>query len=465
MRAVLKAAALLVYGFLMYMVVFGVMVFAVYQPMPTDIDYDVETLRSPADETAYVHLVEERTYSLDVRLALVEAATTSIDFSTYAVRTDRSRDIVYGALLEAADRGVKVRLVIDASGVMGFYGENTAYVNAMASHPNITLVLYEPLSLWPPYAGHNRLHDKLWVVDERYGMVGGRNIGDRYFLESMPAEDATHDRDILVFGEETVSAVAEMRAYFDEMIDHRYTRTITRESTDATQALQASMIDDYHDYIDERALDSAALLTAIHDEAFAVGRATFVRSPLNRMHKTPVLMRTIVALSEGADDIFVQTPYFVLDRALRQEIAPWFDQNLTVLTNNPATNPNIPGMSGYLNIRNELAGHWALYEYQGTGSLHMKTVLIDNDITVIGSLNIDPRSAFLSTESAIVVYSEPFNAHVRDTIDNEYLAQSLRVLPDGDYASGPVEPIPFDGFQRAFATITRFLLRFVPFML
>ncbi len=465
MKRLVKRLALLLYCVLMYYVIFGMLVFAVHQPMPSDLDYDTNRMRTTDDEATWAYLVESRTHAFDVRLALIESATERIDMTTYLIRTDHSRNILFGALLEAADRGVEVRLVIDGAGMLGLYGQNRAYRDALAAHPNITLALFEPITPFPPYALQNMLHDKLWVIDERYGMVGGRNVGDRYYLESMPAEASTHDRDVLVYGDETIDAVADMIAYIDELFAYEHTELLNASESHDTASLQTMMKDAHDDYVDERGLDATLIMASIHADAIAINRATFLRSPLERMHKSPVIVRTLVELAEHYDDIFVQTPFFVLDRALLEELDSLQGKTITMLTNSPAGNPNYPALSGYMLVRERFAAQGTVYEYQGSESLHAKTVMMGNDITIIGSLNIDPRSAFLSTESVIVIYSESFNAHIHEVIAQEYLAQSLQVDATGDYLDGPIEPLEMSDFRRITLRVLSVFARLFSYML
>ncbi len=425
-----KTLGFFVFFVFFYIVIFGGLVFKVYQPAPTDLTYDIETLRTPSEETTYAYLVEARNDALNIRLALIENAEVRIDVSYYSVHPNESRDIFYGALLAAADRGVSVRFIIDGFIEGGLYGDQSV-VDALASHENITFKYYEPFQFLRMYAFNNRLHDKLVIVDGQYGLMGGRNIGDRYFMDLDEDSKMVHDRDILIFGEVGHSTIMSMHAYYDELFESDYAHAHLYQERLDQDTTRLHLLDAYYTYIS--ALDLTERLEAIHEEAVLVERASFLRSPLNRMHKEPVVFNTIIDLAMHYDTLYVQSPYIIIDETMAALFEPLKNHEITVLTNNYIDNPNLWAVSGYMRSRNHVAQHTNLYEYHGDIGIHSKTMMMGNEITIIGSSNIDPRSAFLSTESMMVVYSPDFYDYV-DGVIASYLEESLLVESDGSYA-------------------------------
>ncbi|HZK20062.1 MAG TPA: phospholipase D-like domain-containing protein, partial [Treponemataceae bacterium] len=156
----------------------------------------------------------------------------------------------------------------------------------------------------------------------------------------------------------------------------------------------------------------------------------FVHNPIGRKNQDPWCLKKILKLASNSNDsIFLQSPYVIPSRHMKSE----FDKydinlnNVSILTNSLASSPNIPAVSGYLHKRNNIIKSGArIYEYQGPQSIHSKTYVFDNHISVIGSFNLDARSSFLSTESMVVITSEKFAKIVHKNIQND-LDNSLQL--------------------------------------
>src|SRR5690554_1111140 len=101
--------------YFIYLYIFGVFIFKFYSPKETEIEYDVATLTSVSDEDTYVYLLEERELSFLARLAIIEEANSSVDISYYSINDGKARDIFYGALLNASQKGVYIRLIVEGT--------------------------------------------------------------------------------------------------------------------------------------------------------------------------------------------------------------------------------------------------------------------------------------------------------------------------------------------------------------
>ncbi len=427
MKKTIKSTLFLLYFFLTYTLIFGVFVFNLPLVSPTTIEYDVESMKQPSDETLYAFLLERGDIALDARLALIEAATETIHISYYTIHGGMGRDLYFGALLEAAERGVEIQIIIDDI----FYRQTRDHAlpyNALMAHDRVTFKLYEPYKPHIPPTIQNRLHDKLMMVDDTYGMIGGRNIGDRYF--HFPGVDTsyTHDRDVLVFGDESIQPVKEMNAYYEELFNSQFSVEHTHDLTTEIRAEQQRMVDAFIDYQTHHLAQDT--LASIHLSAHEIDNATFLRGPLTRMHKDPVVLRTISELAMHYDYWFVQSPYIIFSSLMNESLpVPTDETVIEVLVNTPALSPNTFAMSGYVRYRTLMAEVASVYEYQGNHSLHGKSMIFGEEISVIGTLNLDPRSATLSTESMMVIYSESFTHDFMQVIEG-YKAESLILNPD-----------------------------------
>lgn len=449
-----------IYFFIAYTVFYGGLVFNLPMHSPSDLNYDKETLKTAIHPDTKAYILDDLKTSFDARLALIEAAETSIKISYYSIHEGESRDIFYGALLAAADRGITVEIIIDY--IFYYQTRGSALPNkALYSHENIDFRLYEPYQPWQPYTLHNRLHDKMMIIDESHGLLGGRNIGDRYYVLNQEEDHAnkTFDRDILVFSSDTNPTVLKMQDYYEELFDSPYTVKRTHTPNEKHLNEQIRLKARYQDYSTSAAIET--LLTTIEADAIAVQSAHFLRSPLDRFHKQPVVLKTLSALANDYDRWVVQSPYIIFHRFMLDALPKETPDDFIILTNAQAVTANVFAMSGYQRYRPYLAREATLYEYQGPGSIHAKGMIFGDEISVIGSLNLDPRSATLSTESVILIVSNDFAQHYQ-TILESYISSSLEVMDDGSYVqNAEVEAEEISRFKdiaiRLIGVFTRFM--------
>ena len=157
--------------------------------------------------------------ALAARLNLIANAETSLIVGSYLYADDESGYTVAAALLDAADRGVQVRIVVDGLvGRFNFWGGDLGY--ALGTHPNIELRYYNDLNLLAPWGLSARYHEKYVIADGRAFVLGGRNISDEFLTEEEhPAYN--YDLDVLMWRESPAqgSAAAALTAYFDRLWD------------------------------------------------------------------------------------------------------------------------------------------------------------------------------------------------------------------------------------------------------
>ena len=464
MKELLRHGLWIVYLIFFQIFIFAVVIFQVRSPLPSNLEYDVDALRETPIQDSYAYLLECRQEALNVRLALIHQAKTSIALTSYAIYDGQARDVLYGALLSAAERGVTVRLVIDGF-IEGRFMSDYQTTTYLMTHPNIEIRFFEPFSIWRPHAVQNRLHDKLLIIDEQYGIIGGRNIGDRYFLDTSNSVAVTYDRDVLIFGRPSSQAVQDMSMYFNELYNHPFShREKPSEPSSSSEAVKQNLLEAHEDFIVAETLDLDSIMNHLHEAAIQTGTITFLRSPLNRMHKKPVIFNTLQQLAGAYEAFFVQTPYFIADRTMRAHFPNFSDVEVTVLTNSPITNPNLLAVAGYMSVRQSLAARTTLYEYHARSSIHAKTILMGDDITVIGSYNIDPRSVSLSTESVVVIHSVAFQSVVREAIE-PLITSSLHITATETMNPYEIEIIEETRIRRVLRSVLQYVIRPFDYML
>lgn len=444
-------------GLIVYFIYLIVSVMIIYK-LPifigSDLEYDASEMLTVSNKNSYAYLVEDTDEAMDIRLALIEEAKATISIAYYKYLDDRAGAIFTGALLKQANAGIKINIVIDGKSV----AKRNVY-KVLASHENITFSGYEPINLLLPYRANNSLHDKMLVIDEKYGLIGGRNIDERFLFSDN--KTVTLDRDVLVYStNDSSEAGSEMKAYIDELSASKYVKQYKITSKEKYAKYGIDMIAKYNEH-----RSNGYNLEDKLSNAVAVDRVSFVRSPLTRFTKEPVLFDVVTQLMATSNDIVIQSPYITQSYLLKRHFSMSKDKNITLLTNNMSTNPNIPSLSGYVRIRQQLAKDYKLYELQNENSIHAKTITIGDDISIIGSQNMDHRSMFLSTESSVVIYSKEFQDVLNKELDKLF-DESLLVNADGTYeVSVTVEPVKSKSFKKVLIKILSWISYFFNEML
>jgi putative cardiolipin synthase len=369
-----------------------------------------------------VALVEERVYSGISRIDLMERAQHSLDISYYTIQSDTSGDIFWGVVLSAAQRDVQVRILLD--GIFHpFRGCDRDILYGLQAHPNIEVRFYEPLNLAKPWTWHNRLHDKHIIVDEKYAMIGGRNIGDKYFLKDFSGANV-HDRDVVIINTDVnntnTSVISDFQCYFQELWDHDYTTT-RRQPSARHLACGQQKNEQLLNFIQQTRENRPDIFTPQDWKAvsFTAKKVTLINNPIQRGTKEPWVWAEMACLMEQSEQsILVQSPYFIPTRAMRKAFPGQLsDEEIVLLTNNVNSSPNYFGMAGYYKHRNRLMEMAStIYEYHGDGSIHAKSMVIDERLSIVGSFNVDSRSTFLSTETMVVIDSPEFTQHLLEAI-------------------------------------------------
>jgi putative cardiolipin synthase len=383
--------------------------------------------------------------ALLARLALADRAKHSIDLQYYIFHGDATGKLVAQHLLAAADRGVRVRILLDDL----HEGPRDAVLHALAGHPNIEIRVFNPFherasSAWglgKQFLGdfarlNRRMHNKAYVVDGAAAIVGGRNIGDEYFDAS--GDVNFRDLDVLLIG----PVVAEVSRVFDaywnsgpstpiEAFAHPDVAPV--EIGKVRKALAESASEVRTTEYGAGVLTEAGELRAkgIRPNEWAWGPAEFLADGPDKV--TPEVDAKALHLApkvrewlDGAQRrILLISPYFVPGDTgvayLAAKRANGID--VAVLTNSLASTDAGSVYAAYAAYRPKLlADGVTLYELKpnavrsgkqrhliassdSLSSLHSKLIVVDDDKAFIGSMNLDPRSYNLNTEDGVVLES------------------------------------------------------------
>ena len=392
-----------------------------------------------------------------------QLAGRSLDLIYYIWRTDLTGWLLVADLLAAADRGVRIRLLLDDVNVQGF---DPAFL-ALNQHPQIEVRLFNPtrnrghvlrrgLEMVLGLARFNRrMHCKAWIADGRLAIVGGRNIGDTYFGAVDQGERNSIDADLMVVG----SAVAEVETHFDLLWNHslvlpilalwpKFRVKLTRFRGRLARRLAEPRAMAFRTQV-LAARDGSAVLSAglrwtdtvriLHDP---VGKAYGLRD-------APWMSETVAAvLAEARQEVRLVTPYFVPGSTGMLPLLALAARGVrvTLLTNGLSATDMILVHGAYRRYRWPLLTAGAqIHEFappadlnRGRDVLHAKIFLIDGRQAIIGSLNLDLRSANMNTEMG-VLFEEP-----------EIVAELIRIV-DHESASDRAYALSLQGGALRFA--------------
>ena len=374
------------------------------------------------ENTERAVIIEKNSQALLERVRLIQNAKDEIILSTFAFKSDESGKLILGALHDAADRGVHVRILVD--GMESWIDmEGNPYFYGLSSHENVEIKLY------------NKANP---IADGKIYILGGRNTYN-YFLGDFPGHK-NFDRDVLVVCDEPQkdNSVNQLWNYFEtiwEQEDCRYFHN-SKKLADRQSVKKAvlELQEGYQQYFEvnkEKICDKDYA-----DETFETEKITLLSNPIHTQAKEPVVWYQLGELMKNAKErVKIHTPYIICNDMMYntwEEIAQKVP-DFSIMTNSVANNGNPFGAADYAKNRNRILETGIdIWEYEGGYSYHGKSILIDDDLSVIGSFNMDMRSTYLDTELMLVIRSKEVNKQLEDGM-MEYESVSRQVLDDGTY--------------------------------
>jgi len=412
-------------------------------------------------------LVPDGISAFALRSLAARKAVRSLDLQYYIWRDDFTGRLLAREVLAAADRGLRVRLLLDDVYVVG--AERTLAV--LAAHPAIEVRIFNAASwrrwgrigfalelLLGGWRLNHRMHNKLWLADGVVAILGGRNIGNEYFDAS--GEFNFRDLDLIVAGEATSEAAAIFERYWhDELARPVESFRSVRRAGRKLPALR-------------RLLRGAASLPAAQPFLERVHSAPAIRRILAEEHDlVPTDAVQILAdppakatgqcsgqgladavhaaLGSAAREVLLISPYFVpgerglamLTSLVRRGV------RVSVVTNSLAATDVVVVHGGYARYRRALLEAGVeIWEMKRSGredtgifgsrgaSLHTKAFVVDGELTFTGSFNLDPRSARLNTEMGGFVRHPALGQRLRaehDRLADPARSYRLGIGPDG----------------------------------
>lgn len=455
---------------------------------------------SEPSESNHAVLLENGSDAMLARLHLIRAATRSIRIQTFIWSNDEAGRLLLHELIEAARRGVKVEIITDH--IASFRDvELAAFVSTVSTNlqfrhyrPSANRIdpvpLQEALNFLLPNGTNQRMHNKLFIVDDAVAITGGRNIENTYYAQSTAMN--FKDRDVLFTGPIVTYAIRSFQEYWDFEETERTerltdVRRVIRSGKFRRRETRAAFdLDDRFDKVSREADDPRVVEERLVARLLPVGKAIFLADPPGKETRAytawrrGTIARQLETMMKSAQhSLVLQTPYLVLDggmltifKTLRQEnpkIQLLASSNSFGATDNPVVYAaGVKMRRSYFRagidlfeyrqepaaLREQLPDYEALLQ-RGTSRvlglggqlsrpflcIHAKAMVIDERVAYVGSYNFDPRSIQFNTEVGLLVHDPAFAAQVLQSVltdirpENSWVLAQRRTPRSGDEIS------------------------------
>jgi putative cardiolipin synthase len=437
----------------------------IHRDTSTSLSKELEPLKDSMQNKTGVYVLEDGGNALLTRAWLSEYAEKTIDIQYFIFSTDNVGLIACDYLVRAADRGVKVRILVDDIMVEAGVHE----ILTMDSHENIEIRIYNPCAnlgksildkltnLKNDFKGFNqRMHNKTFNVDGKVVITGGRNIADEYF--DYDHDYNFRDRDILLVGKGVGQVSSSFEQFWNDTLSVAVGKLVKEEDINMTNP---SRFDRLHQY----ACDTANFWPQIRDRiqqlplAFKqiqksgdlvwLEKVSFVSDDPGKNKEnlgsggitTDSLLKLVNSAKKTID---IQSPYLITTDVgiALMKYAVMRGVKVRVLTNSLCSTDNMEAFGAYQKCRKDLLKTGIrIFEFKPdaacrfrvmTGALqktldfkpifglHAKSMVIDGETTVIGTFNLDPRSAYFNTECVTIVRNKKIAAGVLKGMEEEF---------------------------------------------
>lgn len=408
------------------------------------VDFTAEVLEGYAEDESGFILVENNRLDFDWRLAMVDSARETLDLQTYLWRGDFGGGVLITRMYAAAERGVRVRLLVDDFVLRG----QDRFIASLNAHPNIEIRVWNPGT--NRQLGRNleflvrlrelnhRLHNKVLIADNRVALSGGRNISNEYY--GISDRFNFLDIDVLAMGP-VVPPVSDM---FDRYWNSDHAVSAARFHRRGSLEDLPRMVEQRRDRLHRSNLSDIfgvdvtewdEFLAAQVDEAVP-GKAEVI---YDKVYELQPSQHTKIGLldffRQAEEEALIMSPYLVPGEAFFEEAAKLEERgvDMSIMTNSlGSTNQSIvhaayartriPMLDSGLDVF-EMKYQAAMKEVLDTApiesrwvGLHAKCAVLDRKHVFIGSYNLTPRSANLNTEMGLFIDSDELGAQLADVM-------------------------------------------------
>ena len=449
---------MLILVFLGYLILGGVAPYVRQPEVGEDYQNQFNAESFYADEVSCdrAAIVESNGDALEERIRMIEHARERIILSTFDFRSDIAGKQMLSALISAAERGIRVQILADGFNFLTHMKGNP-YFYALVRTENIEFRVYNPINLLTPWKGMSRMHDKYLIADEEVYLLGGRNTFN-YFLGEQEGHK-NYDRDVLVYntgGE--ASSLYQVTDYFEGVWNLECCKVwkpgswlTDTEGVDEAAAqlheIYSAMKEEHGDWFEKADYESVTVPT---------NKVTLLSGQTGLYSKEPQVFYGLGQLMKNArEKVVVHTPYIICNQMMYETFAEVCEAGteVTIMTNSAQNNGNPFGAADYVLHKEKILDTGVnVLEYDGGISYHAKSMVIDDDLAIAGSFNMDMKSAYQDTELMLVVNSKELNAQLSQLFEG-YQADAAGADPE----RAPMEEL-FGGAVSGMQKVQRFFI-------
>ncbi|HEY1084048.1 MAG TPA: phospholipase D family protein [Prosthecobacter sp.] len=393
------------------------------------------------------------------RLAMVEAAQKTLDFQYFIWSDDVVGTIFAARLLAAADRGVKIRLLLDVT-----HGAQKEVRSAeLAAHPNIEVALFNPMSeMRGIFAGNllpligevdrmqSRMHNKMLIADNTLAVGGGRNLGDGYY--GIHPKHNMRDLDFIATGPVVQAATKSFDIYWNSPLTRHGDRAkLTRKDHDKLARMRRDIDRKKHRLAHKQnspfpvsltRTESLKILSKLTSQMIWANYV-FISDPPERMllrgrTPSPVWHTLEDTIENARKEVVIHAAYLIPQEgtlALFHNISNR-GVSMKLLTNSFASIDGVLAMTGIAKRRGDILDSGAtLHELNAYAAvrkdyvhaknakllgMHSKGVVVDDRISFISSYNMDPRSKYINTETGVIINSPAFARRLKSYLQEDF---------------------------------------------
>lgn len=344
------------------------------------------------------------------RQTLIAQAQSSIHFTSFVIQDDDVGRTFINSLVAAVKRGVEVRIMVDAT---------TQYLHSgyEVLEPLLSVggkvIPFNPILEWVTIRGdigisaNQRMHEKMLIVDGRVALVGGRNVGREYLVDGYWI-----DADVSVEGPAVNALQYEFLDLWQNAAQWEKNSGCKQEKDGFFCPKESLNLLDNSDYFPSVDTFSDTKVRFVHSEP--------------RDQQTPTAYSLTLAMVRAAKtSIKITNAYFVPPRRLRRHLREAVKRgvDVRVITNSKESTDAWYVYYASLNFYRELLDAGVrIYQYEGTQTLHTKTMVVDDQVVVVGSFNLDPRSAVSNSELVSVLHGGGIVVEANETYQNDLAA-------------------------------------------
>lgn len=399
-------------------------------------DFEKRSFTNDQAGTERVSYLNDNVEALLYRLRMAEEAKKEIILSTFDFNSDHAGHDIMSVLYQAANRGVKVRIIVD--GISGFLDlKGDPWFQALVSHDNVNIRTYNPVNLLKPWTMQARLHDKYFIVDDKMYLLGGRNTANLFLGDYSSKKNI--DRELFVYETQASSgsSIYQLKDYFEHVWTSQDSKNYTcRKMTDKVKNCITQLEKQYLDL--QTQYPQAYETWNWESLTKETQKVSLLSNPVNAGNKEPWMWYALNQLMKQGEKVTIYTPYIICGKEMYQDLHQLMQNGtcVDIITNAVSSGANPWGCTDYLNQKENIWKTGAnVYEFMGKHSCHTKALLIDNHMTILGSYNMDMRSTYQDTELMLVVDSPELNAEIAKEMETDK-TYSRTMEDDGTYTYG-----------------------------